>query len=791
MFAKNKLSLAITVALTTPVSVTAQQIEEVVVTATKRAASTQDIPVTVQAMGEESLDQRNVGDFSDYLKYLPNVNFGGRGPGQNNIYIRGISTDQVAVMVSGAAGSEPNVALYLDEAPVSAAGRNLDIYVADMQRVEVLPGPQGTLFGASSQAGTLRLITNKPEINETQISVDASASTTSEGDPSNSLEFVANLPVIEDRLAIRAVGYRANSGGYIDNVVGTTSLDQTTNPLFNNGNAPGEAGGQFEDTVFSSADNADLVEEDFNDSLYVGGRLGAKLIINDDWDATVQVSKQTLEVDGVFDYDPEVGDLQVQRFYEDSLEDEFTQTAWTLEGRLNALDLIYTGSYLDREATSSIDYSGYANVGSFIPYYICEYPSYASCEAPVLGFDGESEYTREAHEVRISTDPQNSVHLVAGIYYDDVETVVRGDYNYIGSIAVGFPGTTPLESADNSNPDQRAPGVVFINDVSRVQEQLSFFGELTYRFTDTFSTTLGVRRYDIDSEIFGSSTFGARGAPNFGGRDLGEIHDPANESDTIFKLTANWTPDDDVLLYATYSEGFRPGGFNRATNEVVPPTFESDTLENYEFGWKTTLLDNTLQFNGSVYYVEWSDIQVSYFNPLPIADGGLGTNLTSTFNSGEAEILGLETDVIYWPTDNLSITGAVSLNDSELVEKPERSGDFIVDEGSSMAMSPKTQASLTARYTMTIAEMPAYWQLSSSYSSSSYSSLIVDERFQMDSYATFDGAIGVDFDNYNIELYGENLTDERAELFISNMDDIPRTVTNRPRTIGLRVSWDY
>ena len=790
MFKRSQLFIGVALA-SASLSVTAAQIEEIVVTATKRAASTQDIPVTVQALGEESLEQLNVGNFSDYLKYLPNVNFGGRGPGQNNIYIRGISTDQVAVMVAGAAGSEPNVALYLDEAPVSAAGRNLDIYVADMERVEVLPGPQGTLFGASSQAGTLRLISNKPNLEATELSLKASGSTTRHGDASNSVEAVVNIPAIEDRLAFRAVGYRSHSGGYIDNTEATISLDQYSNPLFSEGNRPGEAGGQFENTDFKSANNRDLVEDDFNDSTYTGGRLGAKLLINDDWEALVQVSQQTLETDGVFDYDPEIGDLEVQRHFKDELEDEFTQAAWTLEGRLNTLEVIYTGSYLDREVESSIDYSGYANVGSFIPYYICEYPSYASCEAPILGFNGESEYTREAHEVRISTDPANDLHFVGGIYYDDVELVNRGDWIYTGSTAVGFPGTTPLETADNSDPSQRPVGTVFINDITRTQEQLSFFGELTYKFSDTWSSTIGVRNYDIDMEVWGSSTFAARGAPNLGGRDLGAIHEPANESDTIYKFTVNWMPNNDVLLFATYSEGFRPGGFNRAVTEVVPSTFATDTLENYEFGWKTTLLDSSLQFNGSIYYVEWSDLQVSYFNPLPIAEGGLGTNLTSTFNSGEAEILGLEADIIYWPTDNLSLTGAISLNDSELVEKPARSGDFIVDEGSSLAMSPDMQASLTARYSFAVADLPSYWQLSGRYSSESYSSIIVDDRFPMKSHATFDGAIGVEFDKLTLELYGQNLTDKRAQLFISNMDDIPRTVTNRPRTLGLRVSWDY
>ncbi|NIB40658.1 TonB-dependent receptor [Pseudomaricurvus alkylphenolicus] len=791
-FLRNHLASAVAMAISCAMPVSAMQIEEVVVTATKREASTQDIPVTVQALGGEALDELNIGDFSDYLKFLPNVNFGGRGPGQNNIYIRGISTDQVAVMLSSAAGSEPNVALYLDEAPVTAAGRNLDIYVTDMERVEVLPGPQGTLFGASSQAGTVRLISNKPKLDEVEASVSASGSSTYEGSENYSLEAMVNIPVIKDRLAIRLAAYDVRNGGYIDNVASTVSLDQFDNPAFSNGNGPGETGGQFESSEFKSADNSHLVEEDFNDSYYRGVRAGAKLAIDDDWELLVQVTDQELGTDGVFDYDPEVGDLEATRFFEDDLEDEFTHVSLTLEGRLGMLDVIYTGSYLDREVESSIDYAGYANVGSFVPYYICEYPSYSSCEAPIMGFVGESEYEREVHEIRISTDPDATWHFVGGVYYDDSESINRGDWIYQGTVVQGFHPNEPIREASNSNPNVRPAGVAFINDITRTQEQLAFFGEVTYRFNDQWSMTLGARRYDIDMEMVGSSNFINRGPEDLQwGRNYDELLEPENEKDTIFKATVNWAPNGDVLLFATYSEGFRPGGFNRASNEVVPQSFESDTLDNLEFGWKTTLLDGSMQFNGAIYYVEWSNLQTSYFNPQPIEDGGLGTNLTSTFNSGEAEVRGIEGDLIYWPTDKLSINGAFSFNDSELVKKPERSGEFIVEQGSDLAMSPEFQANLRLRYHFALSAMEAYWQLSGQYSSSAYSSIVIGDRYEMDSYATFDGAIGVSTDQWNLEFYAQNLTDERAELFISTMDDIPRTVTNRPRTLGMRVSWTY
>ncbi|MEM7278302.1 MAG: TonB-dependent receptor plug domain-containing protein [Pseudomonadota bacterium] len=225
----------------------AQAIEEIVVTATKRSASMQDIPLAVQAMGAEQLEQQNIQSFADYVNFLPSVNAGGRGPGQNEIYIRGAAVDAINITVAESQGSAPNVALYLDEQPITAGGRNLDVYVTDMERIEVLPGPQGTLYGASSMAGTVRLITNKPVIDEFQASFNGSWSQTRSGEDSNSLEAMINLPIIDGKFAIRAALYQDTQGGYIDNVEGTFVADNAVNPTF-----PGDSVTYAAGTVFAN-----------------------------------------------------------------------------------------------------------------------------------------------------------------------------------------------------------------------------------------------------------------------------------------------------------------------------------------------------------------------------------------------------------------------------------------------------------------------------------------------------------------------------------------------------------
>ena len=219
---RSKLSCAILSAITAtainaPVNA---QIEEIIVTATKRAESAQDVPITVQAVGGDTLRELRVETFDKYIEYLPNVVSAGNGPGKKELYIRGSATEQTSVTISSAQGSAPGVALYLDEQPVSFGGRNLDVYAVDMERIEVLSGPQGTLFGASSQSGNLRMITNKPTQGEVQGGINARYSNTDGGSDSYAVDAYLNVPISE-QLAVRIVLYNDDQGGWIDNVPAT------------------------------------------------------------------------------------------------------------------------------------------------------------------------------------------------------------------------------------------------------------------------------------------------------------------------------------------------------------------------------------------------------------------------------------------------------------------------------------------------------------------------------------------------------------------------------------------
>lgn len=890
MFERKRIHLAIVAALAATTGMGASAaIEEVVVTATKRSVSSQDLPIAIQAMSARQLEEQNVQEFSDYIKYLPSVNAGGRGPGQNEIYIRGAAVDAINITVAESQGSAPNVALYLDEQPVTAGGRNLDVYISDMERIEVLPGPQGTLFGSSSMAGTVRLITNKPVIDQLQASMNGSWSSTQGGETSNSGELMLNLPMIDNKLAVRLALYNDRQGGYIDNVDGTFTANSAINPafpgdsvtfpagtVFANGDVVG-AGGVTVPVRKTAASNSRLVERDFNDANYSGLRVGAKYLINDDWDLLVQHAQQTLLTEGVFDYDPAVGDLEVSRFSPDNLDDEFSQTAWTLEGRLGALDVVYTGAFLDRDVVTNIDYTGYTNIGKFSAGYQCEYlvgsfytglttnPTTTYAYDPTLGGDTgviecgdpsnaahiENSNTRWTHELRATSNFDGPVSATAGIFYEDSRIEHVGDFNYQGPIDAGF---APVDITTNSifdNSTANARGKVnaatqFRNDNTRTEQQIALFGELAYQLTDTFSVAVGARYYDLEYGYKGYGAWRYGNRPLFvddadptndirpdvtGGREyetnFAELQ-PIPVTDTIYKFRASWTPENaDTMFFVSWAEGYRPPGFNRAAakeggkynasaentrddgtncgNDVainsnasngfpgycLPYVFQSDTLESTEFGWKSTLLNGLVQFNGSIYKIDWQDIQVSQFDSQNISV------LTVVDNGGDATIQGLEADLIWLATDQMTVYGAASYNDTELVKVDPAFAVVVADEGSMLPLTPKVQANVRARYEWETGNaLTAFWQLGVKYAGDSVNSLVdttSEPRATQDAYTIVDASIGVNNfgKGWGAELFASNLTDTRAQLHINRQDFIERTTTNRPRTIGLRVSYDF
>ena len=755
------LSLGIlgSVAAMAPQAVESQerQIEEVVVSATKKKENASDVPITVTALTEETLKEMNVSNFDEYIEYLPNVTSGGRGPGQSTIYIRGMAVDPVNVFLSAAQGSSPNVALYLDEQPIQVPGRNLDVYVADMERIEVLAGPQGTLFGASSQAGTVRLITNKPKFDVQEGGFNTSLFDTAGGSRSYAFDGFLNVPISES-WAVRGVVYQTKSGGYIDNVEGTWS---------------GKGRGSFNSTAeFQEDKNTALVEDDFNDSSYKGFRLSSAYTINEDWDLLVTHVDQDITADGVFDYDPAIGDLKVSRFIEDTLEDSFSQTSITLEGRMGSLDAIYTGSLLERTADQTVDYSGYANVGAYLPYYVCNAYDYTVCGSATVQVELYDENQRTTHEFRVSSNEFSDLPFsyTAGVFIDESELKTQNDYGYLGTLSAaanagtygGYIDNTPIPGAWAGNPNARPSQYRFFNDILRLEEQTSFFTEVTIPVSDKLDVLFGVRKYDLDLDFRGQSKFGYRGANVSNGRDYDAAPHgtaPLNLSDQITKFTLSYKPDADTLYYFTRSEGYRPGGFNRGGGKAssnpafpdVPLTYATDDVINTEFGVKTLLLDGAMRLNASYYNIEWTDIQVSRFDPKNVSI------LTFVENAADADVSGLEADILWYPTDDITIASAMSYNSTEVTRIKAQIVE-IAPVGSALPLSPDFQWNVRIRKDSELNGLPSYTQLAIKSASDSFSSLEKDKRYSQSAYRTVDFAYGFEVNNTEIAVSYTHLT---------------------------------
>ena len=859
MYRNNRLSLAVSIAMSASFAgMASAAIEEVVVTATKVSSSTQDIAVKVSAITSEKLNQLGVSNFQDYLIQLPGVSAGGSGPGQNTIYIRGVASTTPAISIAGVAGLAPNVAFYLDEQPLAQPGRNLDVYAADLARVEVLAGPQGTLFGASSQAGTVRLITNKPDPSAAYGKLKVGVSSINEGGTNNNYEAMYNLP-INDNLTIRGVVYSDDKGGYIDNVQGSRTVQESARfrvegfmrsngvPVSASragfqavpGNAhydpAGDADGNgyvdMPGVTFLAADNSDLVEDDFNTSKYVGARLSALVRLGDNWDLLLSHTTQELDSDGVFFSDPDLGDLEIQSYIDDSLKDEFDNTSWTLTGRVAGLDVVYTGAFTERTADQNIGYSDYMFVGQYLPYYICDQTvtyTYGgaptgTCYEPNMSAPSHSDTEVSTHEIRFTTDQDKSTRLTGGVFFSDTTLQERVSFTYPGSIMAqgwdldagpGFSGNN-LSYQDGylSTNEPFAPGEIFRNDIERTDEQYGIFGELSYDINDALSVTFGARYYDIEVDFDGSANgsfynfygvdsadaqvFGTNiadlydGDGVYQGNPVEGIPDKATDSGTIFKFTTSYAPTDDMMLYATVSEGYRAGFLNRPGGKTsadglytVPYQFGSDDMTNYELGWKSDLMDGQMRFNGSVFLAQIDGLQTTIFDPSI-------TNLFFSDNAADAEVKGIEADMIWAPdsVQGLTVSAGISILDTEITKTLTTSKDVVA--GDSLAFAPELQGNLQARYEWQVSGMTAHIMPHLAHSAESYSDIIRINRDRIHGWTMIGITAGLTTDTWGAELFINNLTDERAEMSRNYINDRERISYATPRTMGVRMTYSF
>jgi len=814
------------------VDVASAQLTELLVTARKRSESLQDIPLSVQAFSAADLSKQDIVGLADYANKIPSLTYSAWQPGASIIVFRGVTT--TAESFNGTSST----ALYLDEFPMTVEGGNPDIRLVDVNRLEAVSGPQPTTYGASSQSGTLKIVTEKPDLSEYGGFVDVSLSAMEEGDPSYDVSAAVNIPIIEDKLGIRLVAFQAEEGGFIDNVVGSSAQSHS---FFSPGAIPGGPISRVNIT------NADVADDDINSLETTGGRISALLQVNENWSITAMGMFQNVDSDGLSNFDPSVGDLQTIRFNKDTRKDDWYATTLTIEGDLGWADFISSTGYSERDYGYQIDSSQYNQQFNLDGLYINAYggaTTYIAYMWGITGFgpgpgfyateitdtrafsllDGEQE--RFSQEIRLtSKDDGSRIQWMIGGFYEKFE-----DEFDFGSFIEGGSSSLAATLVYESTFAPYYYGIVFdepFNNYSSFssddREQWAIFGEFGFDITDKLNILVGARYFEAEqtsryagATLDGNAIFACEfidpsdqysgclnptGDPYLATLDnISGASTTSTDSGTSTLITATYEFNDDVLTYFTRSEGFRLGGSNiLRPASTAPRQFDSDKVVNYEIGVKSTLWDGRATLNASAFLMQWDDMQLNVEDPtLPFGFSSI------VVNAGKSEIKGAEVNFNVALTDNFKVDGAVSYTDAQSTENVVLQGTPIISDGDELPLSPDWKFSAGAEYTHPLSNLNSdgfvrfdYTYVGEQLNATTGSLLLTSSNqnrttvLEQDSYHTGNLKFGIENETWTASLAVSNIWDERANLFTPPRFGDARQYVNRPRefTINFRTNF--
>lgn len=755
----------------------AEGIEEIIVTARKREENLQEIPQAITAFTSDDIVRYNAKTLEDYSRFVPSLTTVGTAPGQTKIVFRGVADSRAPFI------ADPTAAIYLDEQPLTTGSQSPEVYPVDVERVEALQGPQATLYGASSQSGTMRILTNRPDASAFEANIGASGTTIDDGGSGYDVDATVNIPVIPDKLAARFSGFSARDAGYIDNVLGTTKLR-------------------------ADVDNADQVEKNHNDVSWLGGRLQAKWWVNDNWTVNGLVNYQRNNANGFNDFNPAEGDLDVVNFFPESYDDEWYQTSLIVEGKIGEIDILSATSWFERDTSYVRDYTTYA---SWLHLSYGRYASYVgySTYYSVYDFDSsvgardatglsqavqDQKDKRFTQEIRLSHDGSRW-DWTLGFFYQkakqrwDYEIVTPGWRNSVAARARalqwgGFPVTDARYASGERNE----------------REDIAVFGEVTFALTQQINLIFGGRWYDVSIERDyylrqPATSPGVDSTPS--GADSGFLP----------KGSIQYKFNDDAMVYVIYSEGFRTGGINRSRGmPVLPNQYDSDKLINYEAGMKSQWWEQKLQVNITGYHQVWKDMQLETVDPAnSLFPGEIYQNVIA--NIGDATIDGMDVEVTAAPVEGLEVYASVNylfrneITDGNVVfDQFGRIPDPIPILPEGVAQLPLAANFNLSAYIDYTWDLPwwnagAFGRFQYSYTGDSLNSIDTGTepfpQLSQKDYHTGDISGGLTFDSWEMAVYVDNVWDERAEYYrdtgtadrFFGGDNI---LTNQPRTFGVR-----
>jgi iron complex outermembrane recepter protein len=766
-------------------------IEEVLVTASKRAEKLQKVPQAIQVLDTKKLEQLQITEFQDYIKYIPSLGFQNFGPNQTTIYLRGVVDGGNA----NHSGPLPTVGSYLDEMPITTIGGTLDVHLYDIARIEVLPGPQGTLYGASSESGTVRFITNQPDPSKFAAGYSLETNILKNGQEGGIGEGFVNIP-ITDKIAVRLVAFDEHDAGYIDNVPATRTYP-TSGGVINNQAFTGKA--------YDPADT-------------MGGRASLRIDLNEDWTITPSVVGQDQRNNGVFAFEPSVGDLKVERFQPDTDHDRWIQSALNVTGHLGDYTLNYAGGFFVRDQVTQADYTDYSifydqpKFGSYGQYWTDA--NGKALANPSQEIDGKDHFTKYSNEIRLASPATDRFRFIIGAFQE--EQGHRIIQNYL---------------IQDLGPSITVPGwknTLWLTDQQRTDRDVAAFGEVSYDVTDKFTILGGVRPYYYDNSLKGffgfssgysSHTGVARCFPGqtFEDAPCVDLNRKVTGSGETHKINLTYKIDPDKLVYFTYSTGFRPGGVNRRSEFG---NYDADNLVNFEVGFKSSWLDHRLTFNAALFEEDWNSFQFSW----------LGLNsFTIIKNAPSANIKGAEAAVEYRPTSQLTLNGGLTLTDAQLSQEfctafatvgsvtqgdvlsnchgPNVDPYTIASKGNQLPYTPSVKGYGTARYTFPVMDWEGYVQGDVSFQSRSQAALRDKDKaalLSMPSYLVAGLSAGVTKNQLSLDLFIKNLNDSRGEenrytpctirVCAATIPGIPSAiyvVPIQPFLVGIRLSQKF
>ncbi|EED34620.1 hypothetical protein NOR51B_558 [Luminiphilus syltensis NOR5-1B] len=830
-FAKVPIASALTAALGSTLATSGAvaqteqkaRLEEVVVTARKRSESALDIPISVQALGGEMLKDFRLRNVAEIARFVPELTTRDIGAGQTDIIFRGASTGFSYT-------TQSTTSLYLDEVSLTTQGEQPYVYAVDMARAEALAGPQGTLYGADSQAGTLRMITNAPDPSGFEVIVDGMLRDGSEGEESYDGSVVVNLPLIEDTLTLRVVGYTSKDGGFVDNVFGRTTLDRKAEAIY--GRSP---------SGWGTLDNADVVEDDINDFRVDGFRAALRWDVNENWTATGMYMNQSSDAGSYNFTDDYAGDLATVLYNEEFFDIEYDVASLVIEGDLGFAQLVSATGYYDQSGEFFQDQTTY--VRAYAAYYCFEAdPSYVYftapngeavyfggyCGAPTVEgdfFNAGKQFNgadRFVQELRLSGDSDRLEWIVGGFYeessafYEEFFGGVTGNENGRGVTEDLYQDSISLAYAEfftGPLPDSTVP--FYAKQVVDF-EQWAVFGELTYNITDKLDVTVGGRYFDRESTFNYNEEALAEGVPD----SAPLVGETQSDQEFAPKIGLSYDLTDTSMIYGLRSVGFRPGGVNRFRGvPAFGETYDPDEMINWEVGYKGTIGGN-LNVQAAAFLMDWEGYQFSAVDPAvgPCPDGGSIPGVCgqpyqfNVSNAGDASITGITLHFDWGVTDNLTLglNGTWIEAETDTAVDFEDDGEVDIPKGAKLPNAADVSGSAWATYRFPVNRLKAegfvhlQWSYSDERLSQIAESPIEDitnsfPQFTMPAYDIGDLSVGLEGSSWEASIFVNNITDERANLGHRNLggwsqynaedgrDHVAPYYTNRPREFGVRV----